>query len=205
MVGIKPDFRTFDDYGKGRSMIVNMEGNRFFNEAGRWYEPYHRLLKQDEPVAWGIVDANNPEVQALIDSTYEDVHHAETLEALAAMIGVPAENLLATVEKYNGYIKAGEDMDFGTPVSEMRAIEQGPFYAFVLRPVTMTSLVGVKVDGSCHLLREDGSVIENLFGAGNMIYGGNLVSYYVPAHGVGTAIYSGDLAAQTAKAEILAE
>ena len=65
--------------------------------------------------------------------------------------------------------------------------------------------VGVKVDGECHLVREDGSVIGNLFGAGNMIYGGNLVSYYVPAHGVGTAIYSGDLAAQIAKTEIQAE
>lgn len=205
VVGIKPDFRTFYAYGKGRSMIVNMEGNRFFNEADRWYEPYHRLLKQAEQVAWGIVDANNPEVQVLIDSAFEDVYHAETLEELAAMIGVPAENLLATVEKYNSYIKAGEDKDFGTPVSEMRAVEQGPFHAFILRPVTMTSLVGVKVDGACRLLREDGSVIENLFGAGNMIYGGNLVTYYVPAHGVGTAIYSGDLAAQTAKAEILAE
>ncbi|MGI6688401.1 MAG: FAD-dependent oxidoreductase [Christensenellales bacterium] len=205
IVGIHPDYGTFLDYGSGRSMIVNVEGNRFFNEVGRWYEPYHRLLKQTEPVAWGIVDNNNPKVQVLLDSKLDDIYHADTLEELAGMIGIPAENLLATVEKYNGYIKDGEDKDFGTPVSEMLPIEQGPFHAFILRPVTMTSLVGVKVDGGCRLLREDGSVIENLFGAGNMIYGGNLVSYYVPAHGVGTAIYSGNLAAQTAKAEVLAE
>ena len=205
IVGIHPDYGTFLDYGSGRSMIVNVEGNRFFNEVGRWYEPYHRLLKQIEPVAWGIVDNNNPKVQVLLDSKLDDIYHADTLEELAGMIGIPAENLLATVEKYNGFIKDGEDKDFGTPVSEMLPIKQGPFHAFILRPVTMTSLVGVKVDGGCRLLREDGSVIENLFGAGNMIYGGNLISYYVPAHGVGTAIYSGNLAAQTAKAEVLAE
>lgn len=205
IVGIHPDYGTFLDYGSGRSMIVNVEGNRFFNEVGRWYEPYHRLLKQTEPVAWGIVDNNNPKVQVLLDSKLDDIYHADTLEELAGMIGIPAENLMATVEKYNGFIKDGEDKDFGTPVSEMLPIEQGPFHAFILRPVTMTSLVGVKVDGGCRLLREDGSVIENLFGAGNMIYGGNLISYYVPAHGVGTAIYSGNLAAQTAKAEVLAE
>lgn len=204
VVGIHPSHRTFFDYGAGRSMIVNCEGN-FFNEVGRWYEPYHRLLKQSEPVAWGIVDANNPKVQVLLDCELDGIYHADTLEELAGMIGVPAENLLATVEKYNGYIKDGEDKDFGTPVSEMMPIEQGPFHAFILQPVTMTSLVGVKVDGACRLVREDGSVIPNLFGAGNMIYGGNLVTYYVAAHGVGTAIYSGDLAAQTAKAEILAE
>lgn len=205
VVGIHPDYRTFLDYGSGRSMIVNVEGNRFFNEVGRWYEPYHRLLKQSEPVAWGIIDNNNPKVQVLLDSTLDGIYHADTLEELADMIGVPAENLLATVEKYNGFIKDGEDKDFGTPVDQMMPIEEGPYHAFILRPITMTSLVGVKVDGECHLVRADGSVIENLFGAGNMIYGGNLVSYYVPAHGVGTAIYSGNLAAQTAKAEILGQ
>jgi predicted oxidoreductase len=139
----------------------------------------------------------------LIDSTFEDVYKADTLEELAEKIGVPAENLLVTVEKYNGHIQAGEDMDFDTPVEEMRAIEKSPFYAFILRPVTMTSLVGVKVDGECRVLHGDGSAIPNLFAAGNMIYGGNLVSYYVAAHGVGNALYSGDLAAQTAKSEIL--
>lgn len=205
VVGIHPDYGTFLDYGSGRSMIVNVEGNRFFNEVDRWYEPYHRLLKQSEPVAWGIIDNNNPKVQVLLDSTLDGIYHADTLEELADMIGVPAENLLATVEKYNGFIKDGEDKDFGTPVDQMMPIEEGPYHAFILRPITMTSLVGVKVDGECHLVRADGTVIENLFGAGNMIYGGNLVSYYVPAHGVGTAIYSGNLAAQTAKAEILGQ
>ncbi|MBQ7888828.1 MAG: FAD-binding protein [Erysipelotrichaceae bacterium] len=205
VVGIHPDYGTFLDYGSGRSMIVNVEGNRFFNEVGRWYEPYHRLLKQSEPVAWGIIDNNNPKVQVLLDSTLDGIYHADTLEELADMIGVPADNLLATVEKYNGFIKDGEDKDFGTPVDQMMPIEEGPYHAFILRPITMTSLVGVKVDGECRLVRADGSVIENLFGAGNMIYGGNLVSYYVPAHGVGTAIYSGNLAAQTAKAEILGQ
>ncbi len=201
-MGINVDY-DFLDYSAGRSMIVNMEGERFFNEAGRWYEPYHRLLKQEEPVAWGIVDSNNPQVDSLINSKMEYIYKADTLEELAEKTGVSLEGLLATVEKYNGYIQAGEDKDFGTPVEEMRAVETAPFYAFRLQPITMTSLVGVKVDGECRLLREDGSVIPNLFGAGNMIYGGNLVSYYVAAHGVGTALYSGDLAAQTAKSEIL--
>ena len=201
IMGINVDF-SFLDYSAGRSMIVNMEGERFFNEAGRWYEPYHRLLKQEVPVAWGIVDSNNPQVDSLIDSQMEYIYKADTLEELAEKTGVSSEGLKATVEKYNGYIQAGEDKDFGTPVEEMHPIEAGPFYAFRLQPITMTSLVGVKVDGQCRLLREDGSVIPNLFGAGNMIYGGNLVSYYVAAHGVGTALYSGDLAAQTAKAEL---
>ncbi len=207
IIGIQPDYRPFLNYGVGRSMVVNVEGERFFDETsnrdGKWYQHSRTLLNQTEPVAWGIVDSNNPNIQVLIDSQEENVFHADTLEKLAEMISVPTENLLATVEQYNGYVRDGEDKDFGALVSEMYAVEEGPFYAFILRPVVMTSLVGVKVDGECRVLREDGSAIPNLFAAGNMIYGGNLATCYVAAHGVGTALYSGDLAAYTAKEEIL--
>lgn len=65
-----------------------------------------------------------------------------------------------------------------------------------------TSLVGVKVDGNCRVLREDGSAISNLFAAGDMVYGGNILNFYYDAHGVGTAVYTGDLAAQAVKAEL---
>lgn len=74
-----------------------------------------------------------------------------------------------------------------------------------LRPVTMTSLVGVKVDGTCHLLREDGSVIENLFGAGNMIFGGQSGQLLCPGSRRRYRYLLWRFAAQTAKAEIQAQ
>ncbi len=194
---------VFLNYGAGRSMFVNKNGERFCNETKPGYVAYHDVMLQDGKTGWGIVDSNNPQVDALIKTTTpEYVFMADTLEELAEILGIPAENLMTTVDRYNGMIRDGEDIDYGTALEDMRAIEEGPFYAFELVPLTLTSLVGVKVDGNCRLLREDGSVIPNVFGAGNMILGGNLVSYYVSGHGVGTALYSGDLAAQTAKAEI---
>lgn len=200
--GQRPDYSLSFYYGSGKSMYVNMEGQRFCNESKSKYVVYYDILQQEEPVCWGIVDSNNPEVQALIDSQSEYVHSADTIEELAEELGIPADALKATIEEYNGYIQAGEDLAFGTPVADMRPIEEGPFYAYNLRPVAMTSLVGVKVDGNCRVLREDGSAISNLFAAGDMVYGGNILNFYYDAHGVGTAVYTGDLAAQAVKAEL---
>lgn len=205
IVGQSPDYKPFLNYGAGRAMYVNKNGQRFCQENLTMYVTHHALLQQEGQVGWGIVDANNPMLDVLANSTSEYVCHADTLEELAEMLEIPADALQATVEKYNGYFRAGEDKDFGVPVEQMRPIEEGPYYAFRLRPILMSSMVGLKADGECRILREDGSAIPNLFGAGNVIFGGNITSYYVAAHGVGTAVYTGDLAAAAAVKEILAE
>ncbi|MGV7699654.1 FAD-binding protein, partial [Mycobacterium kansasii] len=40
-------------------------------------------------------------------------HSADTLEELAAKIGVPGERLAATVKRFNGFAASGVDEDFG--------------------------------------------------------------------------------------------
>ena len=66
--GQRPDYSLSFYYGSGKSMYVNMEGQRFCNESKSKYVVYYDILQQEEPVCWGIVDSNNPEVHALIDS-----------------------------------------------------------------------------------------------------------------------------------------
>lgn len=200
--GQRPDYSLSFYYGPGKAMYVNMNGERFCDETKSKYVIYHDILKQEEQVCWGIVDGDNAEIQALIDSKSQYVHHGETLEELAKTLGMPADALQATVDTYNQSIEQGEDTAFGVAVEQMDRIDTAPYYAFILRPVTLSSLVGLKVDGGCHVLNTNGEAIPNLFAAGDMVLGGNLVNYYFDARGVGTAVYSGDLAAQTAKAEI---
>lgn len=203
--GIWPDYRVFLDYAAGRSMFVNKSGQRFCRETEKKYVTAENLLAQDGQIAWGIVDANNPQVEALANSDAEYIFRADTLEELAEKVGIDAAGLKAEVEKYNSFVRDGEDKDFGVAAEDMRAVEQGPFYAFTLRAMVLDSMVGLKTDGECRILREDGSAIPNLLGAGSVIFGGNITTYYVAAHGVGTAVYTGDLAATTAVKEILAE
>ncbi len=201
--GARPDYSLTFYYGYGTPMYINMNGERFVNEDKNSYAIYHDLLKQDVPQGWGIIDADNADAQVLEDSESQYVLKAETLDELAELMGVPADNLKKTVESYNVCVEKGEDTEFGTAIERMDAITDGPYYAFILSPITFSSLVSVKVDGNCRVLNTDGEVIPNLFAAGDMVLGGNLTSYYFDARGVGTAVYTGDLSARTVKEELL--
>lgn len=200
--GLMPDYSAYCISGN-IAMDVNVNGERFCDESLSPNKRYHEILLQPEDTAWGIADSNNADAQVLVNSTSQYVFHADTIEELAALIGVPADKLVETTNAYNAAFDAGVDEAFGCPVEKMDRIDTAPYYACLLRPVALSSLVGLDVDGECRVLNADGEVIENLYAAGDMIFGGNKLSYYVGGHGVGTAIYTGTLAGQTAKADQL--
>ena len=106
-----------------------------------------------------------------------------------------------TATAYNAAANGEAEDSFGGTADTMDSIDDGPYYALKMRPCMITSLIGVTVDGNCHVLREDGTQIPNLFAAGDMILG-NMFHIYNSGHGVGNALYSGNMSAQTAKAEM---
>lgn len=201
-VGIMTQYLPFTT-GKGMAMDVNVNGERFCDESLSVNKRYYEVLQQPEDMAWGIADSNNPNGEALINSKSKCVFRADTIEELAALIGVPADKLVETTNAYNAAFDAGVDEAFGCPAEKMDRIDTAPYFGFALRPVALSSLVGLEIDGECRVLNADGEVIENLYAAGDMIFGGNKLSFYVGGHGVGTAIYTGTLAGQTAKTDLL--
>ncbi len=98
------------------------------------------------------------------------LYKADTLEELAAQIGCPAENLIASVEKYNSYVDAGEDPDFGKNVFGTK-IETAPFYAVIEKPSVHHTMGGVKINANAEALNEAGEVIEGLYAAGEVTGG----------------------------------
>jgi hypothetical protein len=54
---------------------------------------------------------------------------ADTIGELAEKIGVPAENLKATVARYNALYEQGDDVDFGKRAELLTGITEPPFYA----------------------------------------------------------------------------
>jgi succinate dehydrogenase/fumarate reductase flavoprotein subunit len=177
--------------------IVNGAGERFVNEA----TPYilfcqaqlagHQTGVSHIP-AWMIVDerawkrnviAGHFPGSRFPKKWHElgSAHTAPTLEALAAKIGVPADALVATAERYNGFARAGKDEDFHRGDSaydnyygdhrlrnpNLAEVKQGPFYAFALTPGDLGTKGGLLTDPDARVLREDGSVIDGLYAAGN--------------------------------------
>ncbi len=106
---------------------------------------------------------------------------ADTLDELAAAIGVPQDALAATVRRFNEYADTGVDEEFGRggdeydtffaggegPNKALTPVDRAPYYAarFVLSDLGTKG--GLVTDAAGRVLREDGSVIEGLYAASN--------------------------------------
>jgi 3-oxosteroid 1-dehydrogenase len=107
---------------------------------------------------------------------------ADTIEELARQTGIDQTGLLDTVSKMNAYARTGEDLEFqrgsfhydryyGDPEVEpnncLAPIETGPFYAIRLYLGDFGTSGGLAINTDAQVLRDDGSVIEGLYAAGN--------------------------------------
>ena len=112
---------------------------------------------------------------------------ADTLEELAEMIGVPADQFVATVARYNELVEKGVDEDFGKDPADLQPIVQAPFYAShnVAQLLCMTS--GLSIDEHYRVLDAQDYPIEGLFAIGNA--SGNFYAndYPVPCQGNSTS------------------
>ena len=111
---------------------------------------------------------------------------ADTLEELAAQIGVPADTLRQSVEQFNGYALSGKDEQFSRgedpwdlmvvaqagahtdgPNPCLGVIDKPPFYAATIVLSDLGTKGGLKTDDHARVLRPDGSVITGLYASGN--------------------------------------
>jgi len=96
------------------------------------------------------------------------VYGAETLEELADIIGVPKDAFLATVERYNSFVDAGEDSDFGCDPLKLMPVKEGPFFA-CSGPAApaMGAYAGLVTNGKFQVMHTEGRPIEGLWAVGN--------------------------------------
>ena len=95
---------------------------------------------------------------------------ADTLEELADMMEFDADQkatFLATVERYNSLVAAGEDTDFGKPAYRLSDVEKAPFYAARIAGALLVTIHGVITDVNSQPLNADGKPIEGLYVCGN--------------------------------------
>ncbi|MFF2556902.1 3-oxosteroid 1-dehydrogenase [Nocardia sp. NPDC058058] len=135
---------------------------------------------------------------------------ADSLPELAEKLGISAATLQSTVARFNTFAHTGRDEDFGRgesaydryygdprnrPNPNLGALQQGPFYAAKLVPGDLGTKGGLVTDTAARVLRDDGSVIEGLYAAGNASAPVMAHTYAGPGATIGPAIVFGYLAA----------
>lgn len=191
-------------------ILVNADGKRIANEKGAGKAILAAMMKEKNATAFLVMDApsfeafrkiigNNGITPAEVDKwlaangkSAPIFAHGDTIEAAAAAAGVNAENLKATIERYNGFVKAGKDDEFGRPVRFMKETvsAKGPYYIVEQKPRFATTMGSVVVDTSLHVLDKAGNPIPNLYAAGevaNAVHGDDSA----PGANVGWGITSG--------------
>ncbi|MDE0573927.1 FAD-dependent oxidoreductase [Demequina sp. B12] len=175
------------------SIIVDQSGQRFCNESASYIDVGHAILERDKTVpaihSWMLTERrhhrkflNNAALQGLNKlKKAGSVVEADTLEDLAAKLGMDEDVLLATVARFNGFCRTGVDEDFdrgrtaydnyyGDPSLKnpnLGPLEKGPFRAFKIVPGDLGTKGGLLTDEHARVLDTAGTPIEGLYAAGN--------------------------------------
>lgn len=147
-------------------ILVNQEGVRFTNETAAPRTVASEILKQSDSLAYIIFDQRvfDAHADAKKAFTIGRGEQADTLAELAALIGVDAAALEATVTAYND----GEDA-FGRTV--LGKITEGPYYAVKTLPSNHYTMGGLKVNELAQVINKSGQVIPGLYAAGEVMGG----------------------------------
>ncbi|MGI6691368.1 MAG: flavocytochrome c [Clostridiales bacterium] len=162
-------------------IFVNVEGNRFVREDGRRDVMSNAVLEQTGGYMYMIADQKVADT-SITGSNLEDmlekgvIYRADTLEELAAQIGVDADNLVKTVAAFNERVEAGVPDEFGREVFDNK-LDTAPYWASAKQvPILHHTMGGLKIDTKCHVINTDGEIIPGLFAAGEVtggIHGAN--------------------------------
>ncbi len=127
---------------------------------------------------------------------------AATIEEAAAFIGCDPETLAATVENYNGYVKAGKDDEFFKSAEDLLwTVEQGPFYVTKGYNAVLGALGGVNATDKLEVLTAKDEIIPGLYATGNNLSGISVAAYgNVEGVGLSTALTTGRMAGVNAAA-----
>lgn len=187
---------TCRPYSNFWGLLVNRDGQRFMNEYASsvlgggtqrlqpgsiscaiWDSAYaYRPNWNGSQGTLGVVKPIAPEkLIADWDRNVEEGVYikADTLEELVELMGLPTEETLATIARYNELCDWGIDLDFGKVTSELYHVATGPFYGQVATEANcmpmLTVMGGLRTDASMRVCDENDDPIPGLFNVGTMV------------------------------------
>jgi hypothetical protein len=193
------------DRAKPGLIAVNEAGRRFVNEAVSYHEfvraMYAAHRESASIPAWlicdrefvrryglGLIRPRTPSLRKYVASGY--LRTAPTIADLARALGMQTEVLQGTIERFNGFARAGTDADFGKgdniydrsngdmmrqPNPCLGPVRKPPFYALQVLPTPLGTSRGLRADTQARVCNATGEPIPGLYVCGNdmqSVFGG---------------------------------
>ncbi|MFC9835555.1 FAD-binding protein [Rhodococcus sp. NPDC127530] len=175
------------------SITIDQHGKRYINEALPYAEFVQGVLDHNAEVpcvpSWIVTDRRHTKKYVNLASTVGigklkqagTIVDAPTLRELAQSIGVPPDDLEATVARFNELVRKGVDEDFhrgeneyenyyGDPTypnPNLGELSVGPFRALKMMPGDLGTKGGLLTDEHARVLDTSGQPIAGLYASGN--------------------------------------
>jgi fumarate reductase flavoprotein subunit len=209
------------DFPVAAGIAVDQYGRRFTDEGLAGVSVANAMARLDDPL--GCVAIFDQAIWEASGKTYvmsanpflETIgalfHRADTLDALAAKINLPAATLSETVARYNAAVESNtlgqldppRSADIGHPWgAKAQPIRTAPFFAVPLCAGITYTMGGVKIDDQARIQHKNGGPMPGLYAGGATIgglEGGPLTGY---TGGLAKALTWGKLAGESAARQI---
>ena len=209
------------------SILVNRRGQRFTNEATNYNAlggAFHQMdvlsFGYANLPAWLVFDGRNAARYGSFgtpagEPVAEWIPRAGSVRALAELVGIDPDGLERTVNRWNGFVDAEQDEDFGrgdsaydrwsgdgdhrfTKASTMGRIDEAPFYAVPIESGTLGTSGGPRTDARGRVLDTRSQPIPGLYAAGNVAAAPTAMAYGGAGGTLGPILVFGKLAGETA-------
>lgn len=187
-------------------MYINAEGNRFVAEDERRDVLSGAILAQTDSFCWKVSSAYQAwDIQGGFDYKGNSIESrvaqgkavvGDTIEELAAAMGVDAANLKAAAEAFDKALTGEEPDALGRKVFEYK-MDKGPYYATKSYAKVHHTMGGVEINTNCEVLDTNGNVIPGIFACGE-VTGGIHGSNRLGGNAIADIIVFGQIAGQNA-------
>ena len=194
------------------AIVVNRGGVRFIDESVSYKLIGDRCLQQDGALAFQVFDQQVMDQSSPLPSVADYrgafeaglIRQAPTLAALAAGLGIDAQGLQATVERYNRACRGEANDEWGrrslsTGFGRPTAVERAPFYGIACTTGLTSTYCGLRTDATARVIDVFERVIPGLYAVGELV-GGFHGAAYMSGSSLGKGCVFGRIAAADAAA-----
>ena len=171
------------------SLVVDLRGERVANEqAAQGFQMSRILLDAPEGRLFALLDRFTVELGSFRIPAYNwqdegvgeeipssvvldegGITRFESLEALAAALGIEEETLVATVARYEELVLEQEDEDFGKDPAFLKLFVDEVYYVMELTLGAAKAYGGVDISDNWQVLDSTGEAVGGLYAAGEVV------------------------------------